>query len=97
MQDNIPARLKAKRAAHLMEIQQDISAMVNESRVGSVMNIMIDRKEGGHWVGRTEFDSPEIDNEVFILDNREELHSGQVLPVKINASGPFELYASLLS
>lgn len=66
LEDDVPSSVKAERAQQLMEIQMEISLEINQSRIGKVMKVLIDRKESGFYYGRTEFDSAEVDNEVLI-------------------------------
>ncbi len=89
--DDIPAELKAERAARLMEIQQEISHEKNLSRIGHVFKVLIDRKEGNHFVGRTEFDSPEVDNEVLIDASKHFMRIGDFDHVKITSAEEFDL------
>jgi ribosomal protein S12 methylthiotransferase len=89
--DEISESTKESRVAELMEIQQDISAGLNESYIGKSLKVIIDRKEGEFFVGRTEFDSPEIDQEVLISDEFE-LKPGNFYNVLITRSSEFDLY-----
>lgn len=66
LDDSIPAEVKEARKDHIMEIQQDISCELNENKVGKTFKVLFDKKEGGNYIGRTEFDSPEVDNEVVV-------------------------------
>jgi ribosomal protein S12 methylthiotransferase len=93
-QDNIPDRVKSDRAGLLMELQQEISLQVNEEKVGKVFKVLIDRREEGYYVGRTQYDSPEVDNEVLVEDHQQ-LTIGQFYRVRITAAGEFDLYGSL--
>lgn len=90
-EDEIPADLKESRVAELMEIQQNISAELNESAVGRIFKVIIDRKEGEFFVGRTEFDSPEIDQEVLIADVHN-LKPGNFYNIMITQTTDFDLY-----
>jgi len=90
--DEIPENVKAARADEIMQIQQEISARLNEARVGSVLNVLIDRKEGEYYIARTEFDSPEVDGEV-LIHSALELKPGNFVQVKITGSDEFDLYA----
>jgi len=92
MPDDVPAEVKEERQATLMEIQQDISLSINQGRVGQTMKVLIDRKEGGYWVGRTEFDSPEVDNEVLIDASTTYLRQGDFAQIRITAAEEFDLY-----
>ena len=66
LKDNVPAKVKKQRAEEIMEIQQEISAGLNRQKIGKTLKVLIDRKEGDYFIGRTEHDSPEVDNEVLI-------------------------------
>jgi ribosomal protein S12 methylthiotransferase len=66
LEDDVPADVKQDRANEIMEIQSQISWDLNQLKLGQTFKCIIDRKEGGHFVGRTEFDSPDVDNEVLI-------------------------------
>jgi ribosomal protein S12 methylthiotransferase len=90
-EDDIPSSVKEARIAELMEIQQNISAELNESFVGKVVKVIIDRKEGEYFVGRTEFDSPEVDQEVLIAIEHD-LKLGSFYNVMITQSTDFDLY-----
>jgi ribosomal protein S12 methylthiotransferase len=89
--DEIDQEVKESRVAELMEIQQNISAELNELSVGNVYKVLVDRKEGEFFVGRTEFDSPEIDQEVLIPDNNE-LKTGNFYNIRITKASEFDLY-----
>ena len=93
--DEIPDEVKESRVADLMEIQQNISAELNESLVGKVFKVIIDRKEGEFFVGRTEFDSPEVDQEVLIAEEFN-LRPGNFYNIQITKSGEFDLYGELV-
>lgn len=91
--DDVPQEVKEERAATIMEIQQDISAQVNKSRVGQTLKVLIDRKEGNHFIGRTEFDSPEVDNEV-LIPAENYVRIGDFVQVKITSAEEFDLYGT---
>lgn len=95
LEDNIPAEIKEERAAILMAIQQEISTKKNEEKIGKTYKVLIDRKEGGYFVGRTEFDSPEVDNEVLIDAKRHFCRIGDFVDATIDDATDFDLYASL--
>ncbi len=96
MKDDIPASEKERRAALIMEAQQDISYTINRSRVGKVLKVLIDREEGGFYTGRTEFDSPEVDNEVMISKNENFMEVGNFFKVRITGADHFELRGELI-
>lgn len=92
-QDDIPQEVKDTRLSKLMRVQQAISADVQESKVGQTMRVIIDRQEGDYFVGRTEFDSPEVDPEVLIhADEGLALPTGSFQWVRIDSADDFDLY-----
>jgi ribosomal protein S12 methylthiotransferase len=95
LKNTVPDKIKQERAAILMEMQQNISLMLNTERVGSTMKIMIDREEEEYYIGRTEFDSPEIDNEVLIPKERNNLEIGCFYQARITTADNFDLYAEI--
>lgn len=94
-EDDIPQRVKERRLDKLMALQQEISAELMAERVGQVMRVIIDRKEGGYYIGRTEFSSPEVDPEVLIPATRR-LYTGRFYNVKITNSEEFDLYGEIV-
>lgn len=95
--DDVPAKVKTKRANEVMEIQSEISLELNEARVGNQYKVLIDRVEGDFYVGRTEFDSPEVDNEVLINKTDLYLRIGDFVNVEIEHAEHYDLYAKVLS
>lgn len=95
MKDDVPEDVKAERASRLMEIQQEISLRKNIGKVGQVMKVLFDRKEGEYFIGRTEFDSPEVDNEVLIPADSNFVRVGDFANVKITDAEEFDLYGEL--
>lgn len=93
-EDNIPSSLKQERADRIMELQRNISRELNEQKVGQTLKVIIDRKEDGFYIGRTEFDSPEVDPEVLIPDS-ENLKTGQFYNVRITAADDYDLYGRI--
>lgn len=93
-EDNIPFTVKQERADRIMELQRNISRELNEQKVGQTLKVIIDRKEDGFYVGRTEFDSPEVDPEVLIPDS-ENLETGQFYNVRITAADDYDLYGRI--
>jgi ribosomal protein S12 methylthiotransferase len=89
--DTIPEEVKLARMDEIMQIQQSISLEINQQRIGQVMQVLIDRKESDNFVGRTEFDSPEVDNEV-IVKSKVPLGIGDFANVHITDAGEFDLY-----
>ena len=94
-EDSIPERVKHERLDELMSIQQGISAELSAAKIGQVMRVIIDRKEGDYYVGRTEYDSPEVDPEVLIKDEGQRLRTGSFHKVKIVDADDFDLYAQI--
>ncbi len=94
LQDTVPDEEKRRRADEIMEIQQDISFDLNSKKTGQTLKVLIDRKEGQFWVGRTEFDSPEVDNEVLISSDKN-LKAGTFVPVTITECTEFDLYGTV--
>jgi len=91
MKDDIPAKVKESRANELMELQEQISMELNEQKVGKTFKTIIDRKESGYFVGRTEFDSPEVDNEVLIDASKHYVKIGDFADIKITEAREFDL------
>jgi len=91
MADDVPAEVKQQRTDAVMELQQGISLELNHQKIGTTQKVLIDRKEGGNFIGRTEFDSPEVDNEV-ILDGKENyLRIGDFVHAEITQATEFDL------
>ena len=88
--DDVPAAEKQRRAEGIMEVQQEISYEKNQEKVGQVFKTIIDKKEAGRWLGRTEFDSVEVDNEV-IIHSKEKLPVGEFVQVKITKAYDYDL------
>jgi len=95
VEDNVSPEEKANRSNRLMEIQQEISFNKNAEKIGQTLKVLIDRKEGGYFVGRTESDSPEVDNEVLISAADNYLRQGDFVMVKITDSEDYDLYGEL--
>ncbi len=94
--DDIPEDVKQARLSKLMRIQQCISSEIQEEKVGKVMRVIIDRREGDYWIGRTEFDSPDVDPEVLIsVSTAPEVKIGNFYEVNIISADDFDLYATL--
>jgi ribosomal protein S12 methylthiotransferase len=94
--DDVPQRTKTKRANTIMEIQSEISLELNEEKVGKEFKVLIDRVEGDHFIGRTEFDSPEVDNEVLIDKADTYVRIGDFVNVKINSAEHYDLFGSVV-
>ncbi len=93
--DDVPEDVKQQRLSRLMRVQQNISAEIEAAKVGRVMKVIIDRKEGDYYIGRTEFCSPEVDPEVLIRANSN-LEIGNFYSVKITDSEEFDIYAEII-
>lgn len=91
-EDNIPAETKQRRLDQLMAVQQEVSAEIEAAQVGRVLEVVIDRKEGDYYVGRTEYSSPEVDPEVLIPVSDGMLRVGTFYQVEITDSSEFDLY-----
>jgi ribosomal protein S12 methylthiotransferase len=93
--DDVPAGEKQARAEEIMEVQQEISYEKNVAKIGNVYKVIIDKKEAGRYLGRTEFDSVEVDNEVIIHSN-EKLAIGEFVPVKITNAYDYDIEGELV-
>ena len=93
--DDVSPEVKQRRLDELMSIQQEISSELSHAKIGKEFRIIIDRKEGDYYVGRTEFDSPEVDPEVLVKEERT-LHVGSFHRVRIEDADDFDLYARLV-
>jgi ribosomal protein S12 methylthiotransferase len=93
LEDDVPEEVKQDRAAQIMDIQAQISWELNQEKIGQTYKCVIDRKEGEHFVGRTEFDSPDVDNEVLIDASKFYLKTGDFVNLKIIDATEFDLYA----
>ena len=94
--DNIPEEVKQERLSRLMRLQQKISAEIQEDKVGKEMRIVIDRKEGDWYVGRTEYDSPEVDPEILIPASVDGLAPGMFYNVRVIKADDFDLYGEVI-
>lgn len=93
--DNVPDDVKKERMEKIMDVQQSISLKLNIGKVDKVFQSIIDRQEGEYYIGRTEFDSPEIDNEVLISSNNKDLLIGSFYPVKVSKADYFDLFGTV--
>jgi len=96
LSDDVPADLKEFRAQEVMELQQDISFQKNQEKIGKVFKTIVDKKESGRWLGRTEFDSVEVDNEV-IIQSASPLDIGSFVSVKVTKAYDFDLEGAVVS
>ncbi|WP_289040919.1 30S ribosomal protein S12 methylthiotransferase RimO [uncultured Zobellia sp.] len=92
LEDDVPEDVKQERANEIMEIQSQISWELNQEKIGETFRCIIDRKEGQYFVGRTEFDSPDVDNEVLIDAAQFYLKQGEFVDIKITEAADFDLY-----
>ena len=97
LEDDVPEDVKQDRANQIMEIQSQISWELNQQKIGQTFRCIIDRKEGNHFVGRTEFDSPDVDNEVLIDAAKHYLKQGEYANIKITEAADFDLYGEPVS
>ncbi|MBI4370777.1 MAG: 30S ribosomal protein S12 methylthiotransferase RimO [Elusimicrobia bacterium] len=89
--DDVPAAEKKRRAEAVMEVQRAVSLTVNQAKVGRVLPVLVDRREGRRWIGRTEHDSPEVDNEVVIRSPQHDLAVGNFASVRVAAASEYDL------
>lgn len=95
--DNVPEDVKQQRVNEIMEIQSQISFELNQEKVNQTFKVIIDRKDGNHFVGRTEYDSPDVDNEVLIDATKHYVQVGKFVNVKITSATEFDLYGDPVS
>lgn len=93
MENDVPDAVKQERADAIMELQQGISLEINQQRIGETYKVLVDRKEGADYIGRTEYDSPEVDNEVIIKSPHDYLRTGDFVAVKVTGASEFDLTA----
>ncbi len=94
--DDVPAKVKRDRSNAIMEIQSEISLELNEEKVGKTFKVLVDRKENDVYIGRTEFDSPEVDNEVVITAPDNYLRIGDFVNVEIESAEHYDLFGSIV-
>jgi len=97
LEDDVPEEVKQERANEIMELQSQISWELNQEKIGKTFRCIIDRKEGNHFVGRTEFDSPDVDNDVLIDARKHYLKQGEFFDIKITEAADFDLYGEPVS
>ena len=95
LEDNIPQKTKNERLNEIMEIQSQISWQLNQTKIGKIFKVLIDRKRGEYYIGRTQFDSPDVDNEVLINAKSNFLRVGEYVNAKIIEASDFDLYAEV--
>jgi ribosomal protein S12 methylthiotransferase len=96
LNDDVPEEVKQQRAEAVMALQQEVSEDINSRKVGNTYKVLFDRKEGDYFVGRTEFDSPEVDNEVLVSAKDTYIRIGDFAPVKITSTAAFDLYGEVV-
>jgi len=92
LEDDVPEKVKEARVSELMELQGQISFDLNQEKIGNTYRCIFDRKEGNYFYGRTEFDSPDVDNDVLVDATKHYIQIGQFIPIKINEATDFDLY-----
>jgi len=97
LKDNISEEVKEDRRDRLMSLQQEISHNLNKQKVGTTLKVIVDKKEGENYIGRTEYDSPEVDNEVIINNHKNDIVIGDFYNVTITDSDFFDLYGEVIS
>ena len=95
--DDVPAEVKEERADELMNLQQEISLKKNEEKIGKTYKVLFDRVDGNYFIGRTEADSPEVDNEVLVLKKDNFARIGDFANVKITSAEDFDLYGTIVN
>ncbi len=96
LEDDVSPELKAERANKLMRIQEEISLEKNQEKIGQTLKVLFDRKEGEYFIGRTEFDSPEVDNEVLVLAENNYVRIGDFAMIEIKDAEEFDLYGDVV-
>lgn len=96
LEDNVPAEVKKQRAQEIMDLQSDISYALNQKRIGQTLKVLFDRVEGDYFIGRTEYDSPEVDNEVLVHKKSAYVRLGDFAQVKITEASAFDLHGILV-
>ena len=96
LDDDVPEEVKQQRVEAIMDIQQGISFNINQEKIGKTFKVLVDRKDGDYFIGRTEFDSPEVDNEVLIDAKIDYANIGSFVHVKIDRAEDFDLYGQIV-
>ena len=96
LEDDVPAEVKQQRVDEVMALQMDISRELNQKKVGQIFKVLIDRKEGGYFIGRTEFDSPDVDNEVLIPAQDIYLKIGDFCQVEVEEAHDYDLIGRVI-
>lgn len=96
LEDNVPEEVKQDRVDQIMEVQQGISYDINQTKVGETFKVLVDRVDGDYFIGRTEYDSPEVDNEVVLNAKTDYARIGDFVQVKVDRAEDFDLYGSIV-
>ena len=98
LEDNVPEEVKHQRAEEVMDLQSSISYDLNQKRIGKTYKVLFDRKEGDYYIGRTEFDSPDVDNEVIVNKKDFYLKIGDfAFDIKIIKADHYDLYGEVVN
>ena len=96
LDDNVSAKVKARRVKEIMDLQSDISYNLNQKKIGKIFKVLFDRKEGKYFIGRTEYDSPDVDNEVLVESKNAYVRIGDFANVIVKNADHFDLYAEIV-
>jgi ribosomal protein S12 methylthiotransferase len=96
LKDDVPDKIKKARAEEIMDLQTHISWELNQEKIGKTFKVLFDRKEGDYFIGRSEFDSPDVDNEVLVRANETYIRIGDFANIKIEKTDHFDLYGVVL-
>ena len=96
LKDDVTEEIKHQRAEEIMEVQSQISFDLNQEKIGDTFKVLFDRKEGDYFIGRTEFDSPDIDNEVLVKADDTYIRIGDFVQIKITHADHYDLYGELV-
>ena len=94
-EDDVPEAVKKERSEAIMELQSGISYELNQAKIGKTFKVLFDRVEGDYFIGRTEFDSPEVDNEVLVKKSEDYIRIGDFAEVEITSADHYDLYGSV--
>ena len=96
LKDNVPMQVKHQRAEEVMDLQSSISYELNQKRIGKIYKVLFDRKEGDYYIGRTEFDSPDVDNEVIVHAKDYYVRLGDFANIKITKADHYDMYGEVV-
>jgi ribosomal protein S12 methylthiotransferase len=97
LEDDVPDKIKKARAEEIMNLQTHISWELNQKKIGKTFKVLFDRIEGGYFIGRTEFDSPHVDNEVLVRASENYIRIGNFANVRIEKTDHFDLYGVVIN